>query len=75
MHASSVVSDSFNPMGWSHQDPLFMGFPRQEKWSGLPFPPPGDLLDPGIEPMSPALQVDFFFTTHQTLKKKKKTRL
>ena len=32
-----------------------MGFPRQEYWSGLPFPPPGDLLDPGIEPESPAL--------------------
>ena len=31
-----------------------MGFPRQEYWSGLPFPPPGDLPDPGIEPGSPA---------------------
>ena len=29
-----------------------MGFPRQEYWSGLPFPPPGDLSDPGIEPVS-----------------------
>ena len=47
------------PWTGAHQHPLFMGFPRQEKWSGLPFPPPGDLLDPGIEPMSPALQVDF----------------
>ena len=35
-----------------------MGFSRQEYWSGLPFSPPGDLPDPGIEPMSPALQVD-----------------
>ena len=37
------------------------GFPRQEYWNGLPFPPPGDLPDPGIEPMSPvspALQAD-----------------
>ena len=33
-------------------------FSRQEYWSGLPFPPPGDLPDPGIEPSSPALQVD-----------------
>ena len=33
-----------------------MGFFRQENWSGLPFPFPGDLPDPGIEPMSPALQ-------------------
>ena len=35
-----------------------MGFFRQEYWSGLPFPSPGDLPDPGIEPMSPALQAD-----------------
>ena len=35
-------------------------FPRQEYWSGLPFPPPGDLPDPGIEPMSPALAGRFF---------------
>ena len=35
-----------------------MGFPRQEYWSGLPFPSPGDLPDPGIEPASPALKVD-----------------
>ena len=38
----------------AHQTPLSMGFPRQEYWSGLPYPPPGDLLDPGIEPASPA---------------------
>ena len=35
-----------------------MGFSRQEYWSGLLFPSPGNLLDPGIEPWSPALQVD-----------------
>ena len=35
-----------------------MGFSRQEYWSGLPFPPPGDLLHPGVEPGSPALQVE-----------------
>ena len=35
-----------------------MGFPRQEYWSGLPFPSPGDLPDPGIEPRSPTLQAD-----------------
>ena len=40
------------------QAPLSMGFPRQEYWSGLPFVPPGDLPDPGIEPGSPALQAD-----------------
>ena len=37
------------------QAPLSMGFSIQEYWSGLPFPPPGDLPDPGIEPTSPAL--------------------
>ena len=37
---------------------LSMGFPRQEYWNGLPFPCLGDLLNPGIEPKSPALQVD-----------------
>ena len=40
------------------QSPLSMGFPRQEYWSGLPFPSPGDLWDPGIKPRSPALQVN-----------------
>jgi len=35
-----------------------MGFSRQEYWSGLPFPAPGDLPDPGIEPGSPSLQAD-----------------
>ena len=40
------------------QTPLSMGFSRQEYWSGLPFPSPGDLPDPGIEPGAPALQAD-----------------
>ena len=47
------------------QAPLSMGFPRQECWSGLPFPFPGDLSDPGIEPMSPAFQVDALPLSHQ----------
>ena len=42
----------------AHQAPLSMGFSRQEYWSGLAFPSPGDLPDPGIEPRSPALQAD-----------------
>ena len=53
------------PWTVAHQAPLSMGFSRQEYWSGLPFPFPGDLPDPGIEPtslMSPAL-VGRFFTT------------
>ena len=40
------------PMDCSRQAPLSMGFPRQEYWSGLPFPPPGDPPNPGIEPVS-----------------------
>ena len=48
----------------AHQAPLSLGFPRQEYWSGLPFPSPGDLSDPGIEPMSPALQADFLPLSH-----------
>ena len=43
----------------AHQAPLFMGFPRQEYWSGFPFPSPGHLPNPGIEPWSP---VGEFFT-------------
>ena len=44
-----------------------MGFSRQEYWSGLPFPSPGDLLDPGIKPGSPALQTDslLYHLSHQ----------
>ena len=45
--------------------PLSMGFPRQEFWSGLLFPSPGDLPDPGIEPTFPALQVDSLQLNHQ----------
>ena len=43
-----------------HQALLPMGFPRQEYWSGLPFPPPEDLPNPGIKHMSPALAGGFF---------------
>ena len=42
----------------AHQALLSMGFSRQDYWSGLPFPSPGDLPDPGIEPRSPALEAD-----------------
>ena len=54
----SVMSDSLPPMDYSPPTPLSLGFPRQECWSGLLFPSPGDLPDPGIEPGSPALQAD-----------------
>ena len=43
-----------NPMGCSHQAPLSMGFSQQEHWSGLSFPPPGDIPNPGIKPTSPS---------------------
>ena len=46
------------PWTVGHQAPPSMGFPRQEYWSGLPFPSPGDLPDAGIEPRSPALQAE-----------------
>ena len=58
----SVVSDSATPWTVAHQAPLSMGFPRQEYWSRLPFPSPGDLSNPGIEPASPALAGGFFTT-------------
>ena len=45
--------------------PLSIGFSRQEYWSGLPFPSPGYLPDPGIEPVSPALAGGFFTTEPQ----------
>ena len=48
----AFVSDSLQPHGLTiaYQAPLSLGFSRQEYWSGLPFPSPGDLPDPGIEP-------------------------
>ena len=46
------------PWTVAYQAPPSMGFSRQECWSGLPFPSPGDLPDPGIEPGSPTLQAD-----------------
>ena len=53
------MSDAFvTPWTVAHQASLSMGFSRQEYWGGLPFPSPGEFPDPGIEPRSPALQVD-----------------
>ena len=54
-----------NPWTLAIQAPLSMKFSRQETWSGLPFPSPGDLPDSGIEPGSPALQADFLLTELQ----------
>ena len=47
--ACSVASDTATPWTVAHQAPLSMGFPKQEYWRGLPFPPPGGLLNPGTE--------------------------
>ena len=64
----SCVQHFATPWTAAHQAPLSMGFSRQEYWSGLPCPPPGDLPNPGVEPsslMSPAL-AGRFFTTNAT---------
>ena len=53
------------PWAVARQTPLSMGFSREEYWSGLPCPPPGDLPDPGIELGSPSL-ADGFLTTSAT---------
>ena len=59
----SVLYKSFEaPWTEACQAPLSMGFHRQKYWSGLPFPCPGDLPEPGIEPKSPALAGGFFAT-------------
>ena len=58
----SVLSDSATTWTVAHQAPLSMELSKQEYWSGLPFPSPGDLPHPGIKPVSPvspALQADF----------------
>ena len=64
-----MVSDTFvTPGTVAHQAPLSVGFPMQEYWSGLPFPSPEDIPNPGTEPVSPAYQASpglagRFFTT------------
>ena len=70
MNVCACVLSHFNCVqlfvtSWTiaHQAPLSMGFSRQESWSGLPCPPPGDLPNPGVKPMSlmfPALAGVFF---------------
>ena len=55
-----------DPMEVALQVPLSMEFSRQEYWSVLPFPPPGDLPDPGMDPTSPALNESGFTYQHNT---------
>ena len=59
--SSSVTSNSETPSTIAHQAPLSMRFSRQEYWSGVPFPSPGDLPDPGKELGSPELAGRFFY--------------
>ena len=62
------MSDPFaTPWTVAHQTPLSMGFPRQEYWSGLLFPSPGNLPNSGMEPTSPAWQVDSLLLSHWVL--------
>ena len=65
MRALSHVQLSATPWTVACQAPLSVEFPRQEHWSGLLFPPPGDLPNPGIKPASLAL-ADGFFATNAT---------
>ena len=58
LHGLSHVQLFETPCTVAHQAPLSMGLSRQEFWSELPFPSPGSLPDPGLEPWSPALQAD-----------------
>ena len=62
VHLLNRVRLFATPCTVARQAPLSIGFPRQGYQSGLPFPSPGDLPDPGIEPMSPALAGGFFTT-------------
>ena len=64
----SVVSDSSRPHGPTPWTPLCMRFFQARVWNGLPFPSPGDLSDPGIEPGSPTLQADTLRLSHQSLR-------
>jgi len=59
------MSNSLPPHRLKTASELFMGFPSQEYWSGLPFPPPGNLPNPGIELTSSTLQADSLPLSHQ----------
>ena len=77
MHAQSLHCVQLFATLWivAYQAPLFMGFSRQEYWSGLLCPPPGDLPNPGIQPTSPAapaLQADSLPLIHQDSERRKR---
>ena len=62
MRDCCLVSKSCPTLLWPHQASLSLEFSRQEYWNGLPFPSPGDLLGPGMEPVSPVLAGRFVTT-------------
>ena len=64
IYNNQIKGDLFFAIPWTvtHQASLSMGFPRQEYWSGLPFPSPGDLPNSGTKPVSPALAGGFLTT-------------
>ena len=63
LFSCKVMANSCDTMDYTAcQAPPSMGFPRQEYWSGLPFPSLGNLPDPGMEPVPPALAEEFFTT-------------
>ena len=64
-HQGLFSKESVLLIRWLKYWTLSMGFPRQEYWSVMPFPPPGHLSDPGIEPRVPALQADSLPLSHQ----------
>ena len=64
LFSCSVTSDSCDPWTVDRQAPLSTGFPSKEYWNGFPFPSPGDILDPGIELVSPALAGRLFTPSH-----------
>ena len=60
-----LASDSATPWAVAHQSPLSMEFYKQQYWGGFPFPPPGDLPNPGIKLMSQTLQPDSLPLSHK----------
>ena len=67
MKSLSRVRLFATPWTVGYQAPPSLGFSRQEYWSGLPFPSPGELPDPGIEPRSPTLEADVLTSEHDAL--------
>ena len=65
MVVSSLCLTLATPRTVARQAPLSIAFPRQEYWSGSPFPSPGNLPNPGIKPKSPSMQVDILLLSHQ----------